>query len=180
MTTFNRALSLKTLAAVLLVVGAASAAWTVQGKKSASFKAVGPGGLSIVGNGSDVAVKDKDDTVAISVGLDSLKTGIDLRDRHMKEKYLETNKYPSAVLQVDKAKLKVPTPGTDIEGKLNLHGVTRTVRVHYSANGSNNKATVAGTVHVNMKEFGINVPSYLGVTVKPDVDVSVQFDATDG
>ena len=179
MTTFNRTLSLKILAAALLVVSAASAEWTVQGKKSASFKAVGPGGLSFVGNGSDVAVKEKGDAVAISVGLNSLKTGIDLRDRHMKEKYLETSKYPTAVLQVEKAKLKVPTPGTDIEGKLSLHGVTRTVRVHYSANGSNNKAAVTGTVHVNMKEFGINVPSYLGVTVKPDLDVSVQFDATD-
>jgi hypothetical protein len=30
-----------------------------------------------------------------------------------------------------------------------------------------------------MKEFGIDVPSYLGVTVKPDVQVSVKFDATD-
>lgn len=180
MTTFNRALTLKTLYAVLLVVSAASAAWTVQGKKSASFKAVGPGGLSIVGNGSDVAVKDQGDMLAISVGLNSLKTGIDLRDNHMKEKYLETSKYPTAVLQVEKAKLKIPTPGADTEGKLSLHGVTRTVRVHYSANGSSNKATVAGTLRVNMKEFGINVPSYLGVTVKPDVDVSVQFDATDG
>jgi len=180
MTIFNRALSLKTLAAVLLVISAASAAWTVQGKKSASFKAVGPGGLSFVGNGSDVSVKDKGDTVAITVGLNSLKTGIDLRDRHMKEKYLETGKYPTAILQVEKAKLKVPTGGMDIEGKLNLHGVTRPVRVHYSADGSEHKANITGTVRVNMKEFSINIPSYLGVTVKPDVDVSVQFDAADG
>ena len=180
MKTFNRSSCLAALTALLLLAELASAAWTVQGKRSASFKAIGPGGLSIVGNGSDVAVKDNGDAVAISVGLNSLKTGIDMRDRHMKEKYLETSKYPSAVLQVEKAKLKVPTSGADIEGKLSLHGVTRTVRVHYSANGSVNKAAVSGTVRVNMKEFGINVPSYLGVTVKPDVDVSVQFDAADG
>ena len=32
-----------------------------------------------------------------------------------------------------------------------------------------------GTVHVNMNDFGITVPVYLGVTVKPDVDVSASF-----
>jgi hypothetical protein len=26
-----------------------------------------------------------------------------------------------------------------------------------------------------MTDFGVNVPSYLGVTVKPDVDVSASF-----
>ena len=150
------------------------------GSPDLSFTATGPAGLNIVGKTSELTISDATTTITVTVPLSTLSTGIDLRDRHMKEKYLETGKYPTAVLQVEKAKLKVPTPGTDIEGKLSLHGVTRTVRVHYSANGSSDKATVTGTVHVNMKEFGINVPSYLGVTVKPDVDVSVQFDATDG
>jgi len=176
----SRSWYLAALSTALLIASAASAAWTVHGKRSASFKAVGPGGLSIVGTGSDVAVKDKGDAISISVGLNSLKTGIDLRDNHMKEKYLETGKYPTAVLLVDRAKLKLPTSGADIDGRLSLHGVTKPVHVHYSASGSGKQANVAGSLRINMKEFGISVPNYLGVTVKPDVDVNVEFDATDG
>ena len=34
-------------------------------------------------------------------------------------------------------------------------------------------------MHLNMNDFAIEVPSYLGVTVKPDVDVIAQFDVID-
>jgi hypothetical protein len=30
-----------------------------------------------------------------------------------------------------------------------------------------------------MQDFGIEVPSYLGVSVRPDVDVSIRFEAND-
>ena len=35
------------------------------------------------------------------VGLDDLKTGIELRDKHMKEKYLETPKWKDAFFDLD-------------------------------------------------------------------------------
>jgi polyisoprenoid-binding protein YceI len=167
------------LVAALFVVAQASAAWVAQGQRSASFTALGPGGLTIVGTGPDVSVTEKGDSLAISVGLATLKTGIDMRDRHMREKYLETSKYPNAVFQVDKSKLKLPSSGANVEGSLTLHGVTKQVNVHYVASGSAKELTVSGSMHINMKDFGVNVPSYLGVTVKPDVDVTVKFGAVD-
>jgi hypothetical protein len=38
---------------------------------------------------------------------------------------------------------------------------------------------VRGTVHINMSDYGIASPSFMGVTVKPDVDVTVAFVVTD-
>ena len=38
----------------------------------------------------------------------SLDTGIDLRNKHMREKYLEVQKYPNAVLTVDRSTLHFP------------------------------------------------------------------------
>jgi hypothetical protein len=32
-----------------------------------------------------------------------------------------------------------------------------------------------GKFRINMNDFGITVPVYLGVTVKPDVDVTANF-----
>lgn len=143
-----------------------------------SFHATGPGGLGIEGTGNDVTVREQDKVVHVSVGLATLKTGIELRDRHMKEKYLETPKYPRAELTVAKSKLSLPGEG-DAEGSLTLHGVTRPIRVHYVAKGTDKELSVSGTLKLNIKEFGIEVPSYLGVTVKPDVNVAVRFGAVD-
>ncbi|HMA94717.1 MAG TPA: YceI family protein [Polyangiaceae bacterium] len=157
----------------------AAAAWTARGERNVTFHATGPGGLAIEGTGTDVTVREQDKTVQVSVGLGALKTGIDLRDRHMKEKYLETPKYPRAELTVARSKLALPGEG-DADGSLTLHGVTRPVRVHYIAKGTEKELLVNGTLKLNMKEFGIQVPSYLGVTVKPDVSVNVRFRAVDG
>jgi polyisoprenoid-binding protein YceI len=159
----------------LLLVGPVAANWASQGERSVSFKAVGPGGLAIDGNGNDVSLKEQGDQFVATIGLNSLKTGIDLRDRHMKEKYLETPKYPQAVFTVDKSKVTVPGEG-DAEGKLQLHGVTKAVKVHYKVAGSDKAATVSGSARINIKDFKVEVPSYLGVTVKPDVTISFKLD----
>jgi polyisoprenoid-binding protein YceI len=58
---------------------------------------------------------------------------------------------------------------------LSLHGQTRPVTVHYSAKGDGAGMATQGRFHINMNEYGITVPSYLGVTVKPDVDVTAAF-----
>jgi polyisoprenoid-binding protein YceI len=100
----------------------------------------------------------------------------------MKEKYLETGKYPTAILEVDKTKLQLPTGNTvsaTVDGKLTLHGITRPVKVAYHADGDAKHAKVDGTMRINMKEFKIEVPSYLGVTVKPNVDIEVKLAVID-
>jgi polyisoprenoid-binding protein YceI len=100
----------------------------------------------------------------------------------MKEKYLETSKYPNATLEVDKSKLQFPSGNTvnsTTEGKLTLHGVTHPVKVAYRADGDSKRAKVEGSLHLNMKDYKIDVPSYLGVTVKPNVDVEVKFGVVD-
>jgi hypothetical protein len=52
------------------------------------------------------------------------------------------------------------------------------VPFHYAATGTAQRANVDGHLQVNMNDFNIHIPSYLGVTVKPDVDVKVKFGVT--
>jgi len=66
-----------------------------------------------------------------------------------------------------------------VDGKLTLHGVTRPVKVTYHADGDSKRAKVDGTMRINMNEFKIEVPSYLGVTVKPNVDIAVKLSVFD-
>jgi polyisoprenoid-binding protein YceI len=168
--------------AALLVAAVASAKLAKAGGGNAGFKAGGPAGMNIEGSTSEVGVGDDGSSVTITVGMNSLSTGISLRDKHMKE-YLETEKYPTAELRVAKSALKIPAAGADssgdARGTMKIHGTTKDVTFHYSAKNDGGVINVAGTSRVNMNDFGIKTPSYLGVSVKPEVDVSTKFAAKD-
>jgi YceI-like protein len=148
-----------------------------------SFTLIGPAGMKIVGNGSELRVADSGEAVKVSVPLASMKTGISIRDKHMHEKYLQTPNYPSADLNVPRSSLRIPADGSnvsqDAQGTLQLHGKSRPVNFRYTSSRDGARLKVRGTMHINMNDFGIEVPVYLGVTVKPDVDVVAQFDVND-
>ena len=171
------------LGASCLVPAVAGAALTRTGAPSVEFTALGPAGLKIVGVTHDLDLRDDGANVVVSVPLANLDTGISLRNKHMREKYLEVDKYPRAELTVARADVRVPVAGTDTDGDapatMSIHGVSRAVRFSYRARREGNGIHVTGSVHVNVKDHGIAIPSYLGVTVKPDVDVSVTFDASE-
>ena len=177
--------------AFLLVLASSSlgtpiAAWGQFSHAQASsvrYTAVGPAGLKIVGKTGELAVTESKRQLSIRVPLRHLETGIDLRDRHMKEKYLQVSKYPLATLTVDRSALKFPQDATASEGvtngKVQLHGRSRILPFHYRLVRKGPKVEAGGALHLNMSDFGIEVPSYLGVGVEPEVDVEVAFTADD-
>jgi polyisoprenoid-binding protein YceI len=151
------------------------------GSSSTSFKAAGPAGLTIAGSTADMSVADDGTTVTITVPLANLSTGIGLRDDHTK-KAIEVDKYPTTTLTVARSALKFPAAGADssgdAQGSLTLHGQTKPITFHYKAT-NNGTISVQGSATINVDDFGVNRPSYLGVTVKPNVDLNTSFQATD-
>jgi len=143
------------------------------------FQAAGPAGMTIEGSTTDLKVSENAGNIVIDVPLANLATGIALRDHHMKEKYLEVPKFPSTTLAVARSALKLPAADGrsegDAPGTLTLHGQSHPVTVHYEVKGGAAGFSAKGKFRVNMNDYGISVPSYLGVTVKPDVDVSATF-----
>lgn len=171
--------------AVALVPCAADAAFVGRTGAKATFTASGPAGMSIVGTTSDLVVtEDAQGGVAVTVKLGALTTGMSLRDKHMREKYLEVQTYPTAVLRVARSALKLPAPGQsgafDAPGTMTLHGTTKPVTVHYSArNDAPSAYAVTGSLTLDMTDYGVQKPSYMGLTVKPSVDIAVAFTADD-
>ncbi len=169
--------------AVLALSTAAHAKLSRAGEPSVSFTTAGPGGLKINGTTTALTVVDDAQAVVVTVALGNLTTGIGLRDKHMREKYLQTPTYPNASLRVARGDLKFPAAGAQAEGDapgtMTIHGQNHSVTVHYTIKRDGAAYGVSGAVRVNMKDYGIEVPTYLGVTVKPDVDIAVRFDAKD-
>ena len=168
-----------TIVLLAILPAVATAALKARAPAQVSFTAQGPAGLRIEGKSTELLVTDRPDAVVVTVPLAKLETGISLRDHHMHEKYLESQKYPNAQLAVARSAIKFPTDGQSSEGTvpatLALHGKSKTVSVHYQATRKGAAYDVKGNIKVDFREFGIDVPSYLGATVKPPVDVNVAF-----
>jgi polyisoprenoid-binding protein YceI len=160
----------------------AAAKLSTTGAPTAGFRASGPGGINIDGKTSDLKVADDGKSVTITVGLGALDTGMGLRNDHTK-KALEVDQFPTAELTVARSELKFPAAGAessgDAKGKLKIHGQTKDVSFHYSAKLDGDTLTVKGSSKVDMTDFGIKTPSYLGVGIKPGIELTVAFQAKD-
>jgi polyisoprenoid-binding protein YceI len=169
---------------VLLALGLpllALAEAKLAGEPAAGFQGRGPGGFTLEGNTRELKLQDDGTTLKITVPLGQLTTGIALRDRHMKEKYLEVSKYPELVLEIPWASVQLPSDGQRLEGsgtgKVTLHGQTKDVPIRYALQRAGTRYQVTGHAAINLKDFGIEVPSYFGVTVQPDIDARATFTA---
>jgi polyisoprenoid-binding protein YceI len=178
---------LELAAATLVVLSIASsghAELTGATDPHVAFEASGPAGLKITGTTTELTATETAGNVVVTVALGNLTTGIGLRDQHMREKYLEVPKFPATTLTVARSAVNVPTGGQkaegDVQGTLSLHGQSRPVTVHYDSKGEAGALVTHGKFRINMNDFGITVPSYLGVTVKPDVEVTASFKLTGG
>lgn len=147
------------------------------------FIAIGkPAMIKIVGdsNGLTGSIDEVNKNVfsgTIDLNMNTLKTGIETRDKHMKEKYLEVEKYPTATLKVK----DVPSirEGKDLKQTVSLplllHGVEKNIEV--SLNMKNTSGIYAGTAEfiIKLSDFSIAIPTYLGVKVADKVEVKVNF-----
>jgi polyisoprenoid-binding protein YceI len=162
----------------------AQAALVRTGDALVQFTAVGPGGLRIVGKSGELQVSDAGPTLKLIVPLGGLKTGIELRDRHLRDKYLQVGQYPNAQLEVQRAALKQPAAGASVtaeaEGTLLLHGKSKPVRLKYTAQHEGARIKVEGGLRIDMRDFGIPVPDYMGLKVKPEVDAGARFYVSEG
>lgn len=155
-----------------------------KGDASIDFFATGPGGLNIDGKTKEMSIGDDSRKLVFTVPLKDLDTGMPLRNDHMRNKYLEVDKYPNATLEVPRSQIEFPALGKrsegDVKGTFTCHGKSKEVTVHYKAHREkDNGLGGEGKFKINLKDYDISVPKYLGVTVSPDVDIQVKFNATD-
>jgi len=114
----------------------------------------------------------------VKVDLQTLETGIGLRDRHMRDNYLEVGKGPefaSAAIEgirIDRKKGKTPFNGT-----LLLHGQRKAIAGTAELKEENGRIRVQAEFPLSVSEFAIPQPTYLGVGVKDQIQVKVTMTA---
>lgn len=141
---------------------------------SVQFKARGkPSFIAITGvsKGLTGQLESKNQALSGEIILDlrELKTGIDLRDQHMKKNYLEVDTYPKAKVILEN--VKVNEGENPFRAILQLHGVTKDISGKFNRQGNRLKAMF----NINLSDFAIKVPSYQGITVAEKVDIEVDL-----
>lgn len=149
---------------------------------SVVMEAVGrPAMVKIKGTGEgpqgSLTIKEGKVSGEITFSLSTLKTGIDLRDEHMKNKYLEIDKHPKATLTLKDVQLpktwskeKPQVAEVPFKGELTLHGEKKSVEGTFEVtSGKELKAKM----EIKISDFKIAVPSYLGITVADTVKVQI-------
>ncbi len=96
----------------------------------------------------------------ISITIESLKTGIDLRDEHF-WKHLNSSKHDKAVLTDLKA------TGGKATANLEVNGVKKPIAISYKMVGEEVQANFV----VKASQFGLSKAEYLGVGVEDTVKV---------
>ncbi|MBC7754626.1 MAG: YceI family protein [Moraxellaceae bacterium] len=149
------------------------------------FKATGrPAMIKI--NGEDqgpsgqIKLNDGELNGTLTLNLDGLTTKIDLRDEHMKNKYLEIAKYPDA--QIIFKKTKSGFKLTDAENKsqnlvmtaeFQLRGKTLPIQLTADLTKKLNSVTGQARFTIKASDYLDTLPSYAGIKVADEVEVIV-------
>lgn len=153
------------------------------------FDAIGkPSMISIKGTGGKTTgkIEFKDGIVLgeFVVNLNSFTTDMETRDEHMKENYLETKKpgFDKATLKIDQNDLSerfLPLKGKwspkNLKGLLTLHGVTKVIPLNADIEMDEDKARGKVKFKIKLQDYGIEIPSFAGITVADEVSAEVNI-----
>ncbi|MEW5925464.1 MAG: YceI family protein, partial [Candidatus Zixiibacteriota bacterium] len=116
--------------------------------------------------------------VYFEVELNGLDTGIGLRNRHMRENYLETDIFPYAVFEGRLASVNEKSPGKfDVvtEGLMKIHGVEQTVSFDGTVMSDGNGYRVNYDFTVKLSDYNIEIPSLMFMKINEIIQIKLDF-----
>lgn len=118
----------------------------------------------------------------ITVKAVTIKTGNRLRDKNMREDYLETDRYPEIVFRIERmvsgpASLSKGEESTyTLEGIFEIHGVKKKIIVPATvSSGTDGGMEVKSEFVIGLSDFQIKRPSFLIMRLAEEVKVSVKL-----
>jgi polyisoprenoid-binding protein YceI len=112
------------------------------------------------------------------VRLDSIDTGIGLRNTHMREDYLETEKYEEGVFTGKIADVDTVSHSEFIikaEGTFKIHGVKKNKVIEVKLYNFGELYKSAGEFILKLSEFKIKQPSFLFNTVDDNIKIHLSL-----
>jgi len=169
---------------LLLLIFSGLAPFVPEGKVTShkiTFK-IKNAGLTVDGSFSDVNAEIDFDPKNLeksvlrgSIGVASIKTGIDMRDRDLQaRKYFDAKKYPR-IMMVAKSIKSLGKDRFTGTFDLTIRDVTKEIEVPFTYNRKENNAVFNGEFSVNRRDFGVGSNSIiLSDNVRIFIEVSTR------
>ena len=112
------------------------------------------------------------------VNLNTLDTGIGLRNRHMRENYLQCDQYPKATYQGKIIKiLRAATNEFKVltEGEFYCHGVKQKRRIEGDVLVNGDELRIKSNFEVKLSDHQIDIPSIMFYKIDENMQVLVDF-----
>jgi polyisoprenoid-binding protein YceI len=138
------------------------------------------GSLTISGDASGYTVSG----ITLTANLTSLRSVDQVAGRNVSQRdgvvtrQLAVQQFPSATFTATSASVPGSLSGAQVDvsapGKLTIHGVTKDVTATAKAQVVGDKVEIAGTLTINMTDYGVSPPQAPFVTVDPTA--TIEFD----
>ena len=113
------------------------------------------------------------------VDLNTLDTGIGLRNRHMRENYLETDKFPLAYYKgkiASAARKDEKTYRVNTHGTMTIHGVEKPLSIEGTLiDEGNGTFRIQTAFEVKLSDFQIKIPKLMFFKIDERMQVKLDF-----
>ncbi|HKI83769.1 MAG TPA: YceI family protein [Candidatus Krumholzibacteria bacterium] len=120
----------------------------------------------------------KDSELHFEVELASLDTGIGLRNRHMRDNYLQVEKYPYAVFSGTVAHVESASGDTlqvTAKGEMQIHGKKKQMSIPCTVSPEDSGYRVHGAFTVLLSDFDISIPKIMFLQLDNEIHLEVDF-----
>jgi len=112
------------------------------------------------------------------VDLASLDTGIGLRNRHMRDNYLETDEFPYASFAGRVGRLGEESPGrfkAETRGTFTVHGIEQSRDIECTAEKIGEALRVRCAFTVTLSDHGIPIPKLMFMKIDEVIELDLDF-----
>ena len=114
----------------------------------------------------------------LKVDLQTLETGIGMRDRHMRDNYLQVEKGPTfSTATFDDIRVEKLEGKTVFSGILTLHGQRKKISGAAELQQHGGRIRVQEQFALKVSDFEIPAPTYLGIGLRDEIQIKVTLTA---
>ena len=110
--------------------------------------------------------------------LESLDTGIGMRNEDMRKDFLETDQYPYAKYRGYISRVSRDTDSTytvTVKGEMTIHGVTNELQTINTVTRQGNQYRIESDFAVQLPDYNINVPELLFMRISETIELELDF-----
>jgi polyisoprenoid-binding protein YceI len=107
------------------------------------------------------------------VSIIKLNSGIESRDKHLKEAYLHAKKFPEAELLIKEQKVSINNSSQTIRAILKLHGIEKEIELDTKLSKEGKVVSLESNFEIRLSDFSIELPSFKGITAANKVKINV-------